>query len=542
MVAKKILIITVLAILLFSSLISPVSSIKIKNTSISEVKEPNDNKSPGSSLNNPTIYVKVKRIHALEPVDVFDEADFYLKVEINHMGQQTSPKPLKKNDNDIRFKDDYNWIASQEIYDNKNVVDITIQLWDQDSEWYDGSDDRLDIAPSKDDCTVDIRYDLRTGKWDGDDKGTGYSEGNNDESWDKCEIWFDIWHEGGDNGDELTVEINAPSTGKINQKIQLTATAHGGKPPYKKWHWVVERKRDRKTVATFDEQNPTYTFTEEGKYILFVYVRDQNNDYAEDWTTILITDDDNDPDVKKTYVVLVAGGTGSSKILDWIGGINLDGDFERDTQHGYNTFKKLGYTDDQIYWLSGAKKLGNADAKTTKTNVKNAILGWLKKKSTKETNCFIFISDHGSDFPGYPICVFPGRPYNIWEMIFAWELDSWLDKIEYHTCILVLEACYSGGFIKYCSEKNRIILTATDSKNPAYTGGEGAFVEPFFNELAKGSSYGKAWMAADEYIDRYPDDQNPQIDDNGDRKGHGTSSVDKLPLGGDGYLALETYP
>ena len=85
-------------------------------------------------------------------------------------------------------------------------------------------------------------------------------------------------------------------------------------------------------------------------------------------------------------------------------------------------------------------------------------------------------------------------------------------------------------------------MTATDSKNPAYTSDEGIFVEPFFNKLGKGASYGEAWMAADKYVDSAPDDQNPQIDDNGDGKGHGTSSIDTLPLGGDGYLALNTYP
>ena len=535
---KKILIILMIIFLLFSSLISPVTSIKIRDTSISEIKEPDYNKAPSSTLDDATVYVKVTHIHALEPVDTFDEADFYLKIEINGMGQQTSPKPLTKNNDDIYFGQDYNWFASQEIYGDEKIIDITIQLWDRDKEWYDGNDDRLDISPFKDDCTVNVEYDLRTDKWDGDDRGTGYSCGNNGESWDKCEIWFEIWHEGGgDNDNELTVEIEGPSKGKINHEIQFAATATGGQPPYKRWHWVIEK--DRKTIATFFEQNPKYTFSEEGKYILFVSVRDQNDDYADDLATIEITKENNDH--KKSYAVIVAGGTGNSRILDWFGAVNLDDAFENDAKHAYSTFKKLGYTDDQIYWLSGAKKIGNADAKTTKTNVKNAI-NWLKEKSTRETNCFIFISDHGSDMPGYPICVFPGRPYNIWEMIFAWELDSWLDQVDYHTCTLVIEACYSGGFIKYCSEKNRIIMTATDSKTPAYTGDEGAFVEPFFNELEKGSSYGEAWMAADNYVDRSPDDQNPQIDDNGDRVGHGTSAVDILPVGGDGYLALSTYP
>jgi len=38
------------------------------------------------------------------------------------------------------------------------------------------------------------------------------------------------------------------------------------------------------------------------------------------------------------------------------------------------------------------------------------------------------------------------------------------------------------------------------------------------------------------------ENQIPLIDDNGDGIGHGTSSQDALPLGGDGNLALDTYP
>ncbi len=531
------LVLCLVGLLLFSSLIPPTTAFKINSIDKQIPSDEEDKPSSGNIGDNPKIYVKVKRIHALEPVDSFNDADFYLKVEINNMGQQNSPKPLKENDNDINFGDDYSWIALQEIYDDEKIIDIEIQLWDRDTGWYEGKDDRLDISPFKDDCSVNIRYDLRTGKWDGDDDGTGYSCGNNGESWDKCEIWFDIWSEGGTDGGELTVDIDGPYTGKVNQQIQFTATVCGGKPPYRNWRWVLEK--DRKQVAIFSEPSPKYTFVEEGKYILFVGVHDQKNNYDSDWTTVDISKEEGK---KKTYVVLIAGGTGNSKLLEWIGGTNLDDSFVNNAKHGYDSFKKLGYTDNQIYWLSGWKKIGNADARTTKSNVKNAITSWLKGKSTKDTNCFIFISDHGINSPGSPVCVFPGRPYNLWEMVWAWDLDSWLDQVDYHTCTVVIDSCYSGGFIKYCSEKNRIIMTSTDSKSPAYTGSESAFVESFFDELEKGSSYGKAWMAADNRIDRYPDEQNPQIDDNGDGRGHGTSSIDKLPIGGDGYLALETYP
>jgi len=536
MMAKKILIITVLAILLFSSLISPVSSIKIKNTSVSEVKEPDDNKSPGSSLNNPTIYVKVKRIHALEPVDSFDEADFYLKIEINHMGQQTSPKPLKKNDNDICFGDDYNWIASQEIYDNKNVVDITIQLWDRDDEWYDGSDDRLDISPFKDDCSVDIRYDLRTGKWDGDDSGTGHSEGNSGESWDKCEIWFEISHEEGDNGNELKVDANGPYEGNVGEVIELKATATGGKPPYHHWYWMIFDKND--VIKESNSQTIKISFDKEGKYSALIQVRDQKNDYAEDSTLITITDEE-EPKPKKKYAVLIAGGTGD----------DLDDAFENTTEHGYRCFKKLGYTDDQICWLSGKNKKDKADKKTTYSNVKWAITSWLKSRSDENSDCFILLCDHGDPALFGGVSVHPGNPSNLFSVVLPFIFDWWLDDLKYNTLTICVSSCYSGKFIKYISGRSRIIITSTDHDSVSYSANENLFMSEFFDELEKTSStykpsYGDAWMAGDYYINGIRKDtvMNPQIDDNSDKKGHGTLNADTLPLGGDGYLALKTYP
>jgi hypothetical protein len=85
----------------------------------------------------------------------------------------------------------------------------------------------------------------------------------------------------------------------------------------------------------------------------------------------------------------------------------------------------------------------------------------------------------------------------------------------------------------------------------------------FFNKLAENESYGTSWEFADREMLRfhYPFTQNlsflnqlingicvnllqnPKIDDNGDGKGSGRNLVaDKLPIGGDGALALITYP
>jgi hypothetical protein len=528
---ERVLIIIMVFLLIASSVLGPVNALKINSSerglSAINPKDPDS----GSIGDKPELFVKVNRIRALEPVDSLDEADFYLKVNIDNFGYQTSPKPLEKNDDDIYFGEDYDWIPSEELYGDKNIIDITIQLWDRDSEWYDGSDDRLDISPLKDDCSLDIQYDLRTGNWDGEDSGTGHSEGNSGESWDKCEIWFEIWHE---NGDEFYVNSNGPYNGKVGEEIELKATASNGKAPYHSWHWTVFD--DGGILKQSASQNMKITINNPGTYNALVQVKDQNNKFAEDWTTIKVKEENN-PGNK--YAVLIAGGAGD----------DMDDNFAATAEHGYDCFKKLGYSDSQICWLSGKNKKPNADKKTTYSNVKWAIKDWLDDRSDKNSDCFILLCDHGDPTLFGGVAVHPGSSGSIFSIVLPFVLDWWLDDLDYKTLTLCISSCYSGKFIKYVSGRNRIVITTTDSDSVSYSAGENVFMSPFFSELEKTSStykpsYGDAWMAGDKRVDgkRNPDEMNPKIDDNGDNKGHGTDDVDILPLGGDGLLALNTYP
>jgi len=532
---ERFVIIFIVGVLVLTSTLMPVTALKINSSENDLQNITSINPVPGSTGDDPEVFVKVNRIHALESVDSFDEADFYLKIEIDDLGHQTSPKPLEKNDDDISFGEDYNWIASETIYGEKNIVDINIQLWDRDSEWYDGSDDRLDITSIKDDCSLDISYDIRTGTWDGEDHGTGHSEGNSGESWDKCEIWFEIYHEGGDGGDEFKVDANGPYEAEVGEEIELKATASNGNPPYNNWYWIVFKGSNR--IKESASQNMKITFTEEGTYRGIVQVRDKNNDHAEDWATITITNDE--PEPRNKYAVLIAGGSGD----------DLDDNFERTAEHGYRCFKKLGYNDDQICWLSGKNKKENADKKTTYSNVKWAIKDWLDDRSDENSDCFILLCDHGDPSLFGAVAVHPGNSASIFSVVLPFVLDWWLDDLEYNTLTVCISSCYSGKFIKYISGRNRIVITTTDSDSVSYSAGENVFMAPFFSELEKTSntykpSYGDAWMAGDKCVDgsRSPDEMNPKIDDDGNGKGHGTDAVDKLPLDGDGYLALNTYP
>jgi hypothetical protein len=52
--------------------------------------------------------------------------------------------------------------------------------------------------------------------------------------------------------------------------------------------------------------------------------------------------------------------------------------------------------------------------------------------------------------------------------LFDGELDTYLDTIHARNTIIILDSCYSGGFIKELSQFGRIILTACDKSESTY--------------------------------------------------------------------------
>ena len=516
-IGGRVSIIIIVLMLLFTSVWGPVYAINIKSTE-NESSDGDSNNPEQGNINNLEIFVNIKEIKSYDDPDPWPwakEADFKIKVIIDG---EDYWKSFNSDDNHI-FP---GWVASHELDKNKKNVEISLKLLDRDPD----EDDVCDIDPNDGDKICEITYNTETDKWTGDDGGTGRSRGYQTP---ECEIRFDVWHTGGDDpSDEFKVDAQGPYEGDTYENIELKAIASGGKPPYIKWNWIIYK--NGKEFITASKQNTIVTFVEAGIYDALVRVRDQDNKYAEDWTTITIT---NNNDEREKYAVIIAGGNGDL----------LDDVFKNSAKHAYTTFKDLGYTDDQIYWLSGRGKYSLADGKTTYSNVKESITGWLKDKSNKNSDCFIYLTDHGDKALWGSIHVHPGKSASIFSLVLPFVLDNWVDKLEYHTCTIVIDGCHSGHYIDYCSGKNRIVMTSTDY-NVAYgTMEEGCFTEPFFNELEKGSSYGEAWEAADKWIDYRSDGvQNALIDDNGDSKGHGTDDPDILPIGGDGYLALRTYP
>jgi hypothetical protein len=277
-------------------------------------------------------------------------------------------------------------------------------------------------------------------------------------------------------------------------------------------------------------------------------------------------------DEKERWAVIICGSIEDDSY-------KLESVFRTESTQAYETFKKLGYDDEHIYFLQG-KNLSDdtevnppegADGFSNKSNAKYAITSWLVENSDENDDCFIFMIDHGN----FGIPKSSPRLKNL-ESVFAiydyvsekqecirgYELAEWLDQISYNVCTVLISACSSGGFIRRISGENRIIITSTKLE-PGISSSTGDFTSFFFDKLGENVSYGKAWEYAGKMhrsvkIRDMPSDtklctkilaryfillQNPQIDDNGDGRGNGRRFIaDKLPIRKDGILALKTYP
>lgn len=238
------------------------------------------------------------------------------------------------------------------------------------------------------------------------------------------------------------------------------------------------------------------------------------------------------------------------------------------TRHAYSVLKSLDYDDDHIYYFQQRNSVveQGVDDFSNKSKIKFAITNWLANNSDENDECFIYFFCHGSHKEN-------GSRVQIWTNttvtpIYSKELALWIDQVKCNIINVLIESCKSGGFIDDLSKNNRIIMTSSNKWDFA-TGptNRTSFSNYFFDKIQQGTSIGEAWEYADNKLlnykirdmPEYSDDwyenirikiilrlailfQNPQIDDNGDGNGHGRAFfADKLPIGGDGFLALSTY-
>ena len=209
------------------------------------------------------VTVEIKQIRTLEktdlgikPIDKIDllsDPDFYVKIFINDE-EFTSPTWY-----DTKYVYDPQWSATANVPDDREYVNITIQLWDEG-----GTVDRLcDISDNygnfDETYDVDLRYNVKTGHWSGDDwlkglwggfdpSGYGRLNGCDDNSYYQngrdCELWFDIYQNDFDNDNipywtEVNVFKTDPTVDNTGEDFD-----NDGVPIEWEWKWGYCRSID----------------------------------------------------------------------------------------------------------------------------------------------------------------------------------------------------------------------------------------------------------------------------------------------------------
>jgi hypothetical protein len=198
-IVKKVLCISLVSVFLISS----TSALEISETNIEDDLDP---------LIDLEVIVKIKKIRALDIIDLFGKPDFYVKIFVNDVEYVSDVWQ------DQKYVDP-SWIVTQNVPDDQEFVNIKIQLWDQNN-----YGDKLCDIEGSNDKEVELVYSLKTGHWTGDDfigfsdvSGYGRLNGCDDGTIYKinrdCELWFDISQNDYDgDGIPYWTEINAYGT------------------------------------------------------------------------------------------------------------------------------------------------------------------------------------------------------------------------------------------------------------------------------------------------------------------------------------------
>ncbi|MCX6667255.1 MAG: C2 domain-containing protein [Euryarchaeota archaeon] len=202
---KKLLCLVTLAILVIS-----IDASALKTTDKNYQEKPNDflGLTEGGAIPSPSesgdldplvdlaVTVTIKEIRALGKIDLIGDPDFYVKLIIDGV-EHTSP--IWHNQKHVES----NWSITQDVPDDKEFVNITIQLWDKNV----GGSKLCDISPNgpqvdhRGDYEANLMYSLKSAHWTGDDyiddpSGYGRLNGCDDNSIYQndrdCELLFDI--------------------------------------------------------------------------------------------------------------------------------------------------------------------------------------------------------------------------------------------------------------------------------------------------------------------------------------------------------------
>ncbi len=205
----------------------------------------------------------------------------------------------------------------------------------------------------------------------------------------------------------------------------------------------------------------------------------------------------------------------------------------------YEVLRGNGFTSEQIYYLGPEVDSINqpyVNTSATKINLKWAIEEWAPQHVNSSQSLGISIFTHGN-VDALAVMVADA----LWANTFSSYLDNFEAASGCNRIIVVIESCHSGSFIDNISKDNRIIVTSAHTLKGASFNvprTNGLFSESFWSSIASCDTIGRAFEKACDHVINIGSHQAPQLDDNHDGMGNTVPPYSLLPLGGDGFDAL----
>lgn len=224
----------------------------------------------GQEIRMPTVWVKIYRIQAVDPIDIFGEADWYYEIQVWN-GQQYIEKTAYATQQD---KDD---VIENKIYSFEKIgvteAIIRIYLYDDDGIFgFETADISGASGRSAFYCTYNLKQNTLTGdqviveggyyKTSGDYDGSVATDEND------ANLWFTIW----DNYDGPIANAGSDQTCYSGDKVNFdgsASTASDGSSIVKyEWDFESDGVIDAESAKT------SYTYSQKGVYTVTLRVTD----------------------------------------------------------------------------------------------------------------------------------------------------------------------------------------------------------------------------------------------------------------------------
>ena len=229
-----------------------------------------------------------------------------------------------------------------------------------------------------------------------------------------------------------------------------------------------------------------------------------------------------------TKAIIIAGGGSQESNNIWL-------ETTECTNLAYRALIYQGLSKDTIQYLSSETTNELVDDIATIDSIGRAITQWAIGETMADNevgvtadSLVIYLADHGGD---------GSFRVNENEILSATVLNQWLNEIEEKIpgkLVFIYDACNSGSFIPYLSQysknRERILITSSSSKEPAYFMGFGghSFSNYFWGSIYNGQDIKDAFITAQQAMSiTLIATQSPQINIDGNRLNN-----EKLDLNG----------